>query len=106
MEGTKNGIVEGTNLTHTTCNEQGHAARKTTVDTTNQQQMVNNVYESPRTKQLIQYYHATTGFLTKATWLKSIKGRFYATWSMLTATAVINYFPESDKTEKGHMQQN
>ena len=68
--------------------------------------MVNNVYELPSTKQIIQFHHATAGFSTKAMWLKAIKAGFYATWLMLTAITVIKYFPESEETQKGHMQQN
>ena len=34
--------------------------------------MMNNVYELPCTRQIIRYYHATAGFLTKVTWLKAI----------------------------------
>ena len=55
-------------------------------------------------KQVIRYCHETAGFPTKATWLKVTKARFFASWPMLTATAIAKHFPESPKTQKGHMQ--
>ena len=67
----------------------------------NQDQMVNNVYEFPSMKQIICYHHATAGFQTKASWLRAIKARFYATWPMLTATATNKHFLESEETHKG-----
>ena len=59
----------------------------------------------PKHAASIQYYHAVIGFPTKATWLKAINARFFATWPMLTAKAVAQYFPDSDKTQKRHMLQ-
>ena len=41
--------------------------------------------------------------MTKATWLKAIKGNNYATWPHFSAEAVRKHFPESDKTHQGHM---
>ena len=57
-------------------------------------------------KQVIRYDHASAGFPTKTTWLKAIKAGFYTMWPMLTATAVMKNYPESNETQKGHMHQN
>ena len=70
-----------------------------------QNQMANNVYERPSTKQIIHYDHASAGFPTKATWLRVIKAGFYATWPMLT-TAAISISLSQKKHKKGHMRQN
>ena len=53
--------------------------------------------------EVIQYYHAASGFPTKRTWLKAIKNRNYTLWSGFTAEAVQKHFPESEETQKGHM---
>ena len=71
-----------------------------TEDRSRQYTMINNVYEQPSTRQIKRYYHARAGFPIKATWLETIQARFYATWPMLTTTAVMKYFPELDKTQK------
>ena len=68
--------------------------------------MMNDMYELPNTRQIIQYYHATPGFPMKATWLKAIWAGFYATWPMLTTRAVMKYSLELDETQKQHMGQN
>ena len=48
---------------------------------------INNVYELPNMKKVIQYYHAVAGFPSKPIWLKAIN-TFFSTWPMLTNTAV------------------
>ena len=65
---------------------------------------INNVYELRSTKEKIRYYHAASGFPTKATWLRAIKNSHYVSWPGLTANAVNKHFPESEETQKGHMR--
>ena len=66
---------------------------------------MNNIYELQNMANYICYY-ATAGFLIKATWLKAIQEGIYATWPMLTTTAIMKCFPELDETQKRHIQQN
>ena len=54
--------------------------------------------------QTVQYLHAAAGFPTKDTWTKAIKAGNYNTWPTITPTVVRRHFPESDKTQKGHMK--
>jgi hypothetical protein len=68
-------------------------------------EFVNNVYELPNTEQVIAWYHAAAGYPTKATWIKAIEARFFATWLLLTTKAVKKHFPEHDEMPKGHMRQ-
>ena len=64
---------------------------------------INNVHQLPGMRQKVKYYHAATGLLMKASWLKAITEGFYATWPMLTTTAVIKYFLKLEETQKEHM---
>jgi hypothetical protein len=63
---------------------------------------LHNVYEVKTQPELIRYLHAAAGYPTKSTWVKAIKNNQYASWPGLTMEAVSKYFPESDKTHKGH----
>ena len=40
----------------------------------------------------------------KKTWITAIRAGNYLSWPMLTTTAVIKHFPESDETQMGHMR--
>ena len=65
---------------------------------------VQNVYELRSQRELVRYYYAAAGFLTKATWIEAINNGHYASWPGLTARAVSKHFPESEETQKGHMK--
>jgi hypothetical protein len=43
------------------------------------------------------------GFPTKASWLKAIRKGNYLSWPLINVKNVAKYFPESKKTQKGHM---
>ena len=38
------------------------------------------------------YYHASAGFLAKATWIKAKNTGYFVTWPMLTAKAVEKFW--------------
>ena len=65
---------------------------------------IHNVYELPSIEQTIRYIHAEAVFPTKYTWIKSICNGNYLTCPLITVTNVHQHFPESEKTQKGHMQ--
>ena len=65
---------------------------------------IGNVYELPSIEQTIWYLHAAAGFPTKTTWLKAIRKGNYNTWPLLTVKNVNKHFPESEKTQQGHMR--
>ena len=67
-------------------------------------QSINNVYDLPSTEQAIKHLHICASLPTNATWLKSIRLINYTTWSGLTTKLTNNYFPEAEKTQKGHIQ--
>jgi hypothetical protein len=61
-----------------------------------------NVYELKTQPELVRYHHVAAGFLTKPTWLKTIKNKQFTSWPGLKANAVIKHFPELEETHKGH----
>ena len=65
---------------------------------------VHNVYELQTVPERIRYFHVCAGFPTKRTWMKAIKGGFFASWPGLTEKAVNQHFPESEETQRGHMR--
>ena len=73
-------------------------------DRSENKEEVNNVYSLPLIPQTIRYLHTAAGFPVKETWLNAIKAGNYFTWLGLTTTAVRKHFPDSDKTQQGHMK--
>jgi hypothetical protein len=64
----------------------------------------NTIFKLPSTRQTIHYHYALTGFLVKETFLNAVWAGNYATWPGLTIVALHKYFPDSGKTQKGHMK--
>ena len=65
---------------------------------------INNIYDLPSLERTFQYLHATAGFPTIATWLKSIRNGKYLNWPLLTINNVNRRFPESKDIQKVHMR--
>ena len=65
----------------------------------------NSVYDLPSTEQAIKWMHAVCGYPVKSTWIKAIKAGNYVGWPMLNERNVNKYYPETDETPKGHMNQ-
>ena len=59
---------------------------------------IKNLYELPSLVCAFRYLHASTGFPTKAMWLKSISNSNYLTWPLLTIHNVNRHLPESEET--------
>ena len=49
--------------------------------------------------------HAVCGYPVKSTWIHTIKVGNYVGWPILTERNVRKYYPETDETIKGHMNQ-
>eukprot|EP00804_Cyclotella_cryptica_P020074 CCRYP_014880-RH/>CCRYP_014880-RH protein AED:0.12 eAED:0.12 QI:0/-1/0/1/-1/1/1/0/1096 len=49
--------------------------------------------------------HAVCGYPVKSTWLKAIKAGNFVGWPLLTEKNVAKYYPETDETPKGHLNQ-
>ena len=65
----------------------------------------NSVYDLPSIEQAIKWMHAVCGYPVKSTWLKAIKAGNFIGWPLLTTANVKKYYPETDETHKGHMNQ-
>ncbi|KAL7490235.1 hypothetical protein ACHAW6_015985 [Cyclotella cf. meneghiniana] len=69
------------------------------------EEAVKHLDKLPSTEKVVRYLHAAVGFPPKATWIKAIRAGNYDTCLMIKVKNVNKYFPESDETQKGHMQQ-
>ena len=56
------------------------------------------------TRKTFLWYHASAGFPTKATFIDAVRNGNYSTWPKLMVTLINRFFPDSDKTIKGHLK--
>ena len=63
------------------------------------------VYELPSTKEVVRFLHAALGHPTQATLLTAAQHGYLVTFPGMTPQNISRHFPESDKTQKGHMKQ-
>ena len=49
--------------------------------------------------------HAVCGYPVKSTWCKAAKAGNFVGWPLLTEKNINKYYPETDETPKGHMNQ-
>ena len=73
-------------------------------DCPNANESIHNVYEIKTKPEMIRYYHSEASFLMKRTWIRAIKCGKLVSWPGLTVDAAHKHFPESEETQKGHMQ--
>ena len=66
---------------------------------------LNVIFDLQNARKTFLWYHTSAGFLTKATFIDTIHNGNYATWPKLTVTLLNRYFPDSDKTIKGHLKE-
>ena len=78
--------------------------RPTKEDKRNLQQ-AHSVYNLPSTEESIKWMHAVCGYPVKSTWIKTIRAGIYIRWLMLTERNVARYYPETNETPKGHLNQ-
>ena len=66
----------------------------------------NSAYNLPSTEQAIKWMHAVCGYLVKSTWMKAISaGNYIVGWPMITVKNVQKYYPKTNKTLMGHLNQ-
>ena len=68
------------------------------------EESIHNVYELHSIERNIHYLYAAEGFPTKSTWIKSFHNGNYLTCPLIKVTNVHKHFPESEETQKVHMQ--
>ena len=49
--------------------------------------------------------HVVCGYPVKTKWVKAVKAGNFAGWPLLTVKNINKYYPETDETPKGHMNQ-
>jgi hypothetical protein len=64
----------------------------------------NAIFDLPNKQQSLLYHHASVGFPPKETFLAAVRAGHCATWPGLTSILIHKHFPDSDKTQKGHMK--
>ena len=57
---------------------------------------INNVYELPSIGRAVRYLHTAPGFLTKATWVKSILKGNYLSWPLINVQNMSKHLPGSE----------
>ena len=75
----------------------------TLVNSETHTEQANSSYDLPSISQTVKYHHATAGYPVADTWIKAIKAGNSNTWLTITPSTVQRHFPESDKTQKGHV---
>ena len=65
----------------------------------------NSVYDLPSTEQAVKWMQAVCGYPVKLTWLKEIKAGNFVGWPIITERNVNKYYPDTNETPKGHMNQ-
>ena len=90
-------------LSDNAANEQANATIELNMEEL--KHVVNNLFELPSVEQAIRFVHACVGYPTKATWLKAIRKGNFVGWPMVTVSNVNKHFPESEETQKGHLNQ-
>ena len=68
-------------------------------------QEANSVYDLPSTEQAIKWMHAVCGYPVKSTWMKAVSAGNYIGWPLLTVRNVNKYYPETNETSMGHLNQ-
>jgi hypothetical protein len=63
---------------------------------------INVIFDLPSSGKTFLWYHASAGVPPKETFIDAICNRNYATWPKLMVTLINHYYPDSDKTVKGH----
>ena len=65
----------------------------------------NSINNFPSTEQAVKWMHAVCRYPVKLTWLKAIKAGNFVGWPILTESNLNKYYPDRNKTPKGHMNQ-
>ena len=68
-------------------------------------QQANSVYNLPSIEQAIKWMHAVVGYPVKSTWLKAVEAGNFKGWPLVNKKNVKRYYPETNETPKGHLNQ-
>ena len=79
--------------------------RRPTKAARSQLHVAHSVYDLPSKEEAIKWMHAVCGYPGKSTWIKAIKAGNYVGWPMLIEHNFARYYPETNETPKGHLNQ-
>jgi hypothetical protein len=65
---------------------------------------INVIFDLPSSCKTILWYHASAGFPPKKTSIDAVCNGNYATWPKLMVALINQYYPDSNKTVKGHLK--
>jgi hypothetical protein len=65
----------------------------------------NSVYDLPSVEQAIKWVHALCGYPIKSMWIKAVKAGNFVGWPLLTEKNITKYYPKTNETPKGHINQ-
>ncbi len=65
---------------------------------------INVIFDLPSSCKTFLWYHASARFPPKETFIDAVCNGNYATWPKLMVTLINQYYPNSDKTVKGHLK--
>ncbi len=65
---------------------------------------INVIFNLPSSRESFLWYHTSAGFPLKKTFIDAVRNGNYATWPKLMVTLINQYYPNSDKTVKGHLK--
>ncbi len=65
---------------------------------------INVIFNLPGSPETFLWYHASAGFPLKETFIDAVCNGNYATWPKLMVMLINRYYPDSDKTVKGHLK--
>lgn len=68
-------------------------------------EQANSVYDLLSVEEAVKWMQAVYGYPVKLTWLKEISAGNIDGWPIINKNNVKKYYPETDKTSKGHLNQ-
>ena len=71
----------------------------------NKIQQEHSVYDLSSKEEAIKWMHSVCGYPVKYTWIKAIKSGNYVGRPMLPERNVARYYPDTNETPKGHLNQ-
>ena len=79
--------------------------RRPTKAVRRQLQLEHSVYDLPSKEEAIKWMHTVCVYPVNSMLIKPIKAGNYVGWPMLTKHNVAGYYPETNETPKGHLNQ-
>ena len=79
--------------------------RRPTKAVRRQLHLEHSIYDLPSKEEAVKWIHAFWGYTFKSTYIKSIKASNYIGWPVLNKQNVAKYYPDTNETPKGPLNQ-